>query len=66
VLLEVKRYLNDEVSLFSGINFDVDKDRDLNGFCDYILSRSPEQFYTVLSQAAAHGNFLNTEKAQPA
>ncbi|MDI6791614.1 MAG: hypothetical protein QME81_01930 [bacterium] len=45
VLLELKKYLNDEVSLFSGINFDVDKDRDLNGFCDYILSRSSEQFY---------------------
>ncbi len=45
VLLELKRYLNDQISLFSGINFDVDKDRDLNGFCDYILSQSPEQFY---------------------
>lgn len=45
VLLELRRHLNDEISLFSGINFDVDKDRELNGFCDYILSRSPEQFY---------------------
>ncbi len=45
VLLALKKHLNDEVSLFSGINFDVDKERDLNGFCDYILSNSPEQFY---------------------
>ena len=33
------------MGLFSGINLDVDKDRDLNGFCDYLLSKSSEQFY---------------------
>ena len=45
ILLELKRILKDQIGLFSGINLDVDKDRDLNGFCDYILSRSSEQFY---------------------
>ncbi len=45
VLLELKKLLNDEIGLFSGIIFDIDKDRDLNGFCDYIISRSSEQFY---------------------
>ncbi|MBF0450331.1 MAG: hypothetical protein HQK75_06495 [Candidatus Magnetomorum sp.] len=45
VLVELKKYLKDEISLFSGINLDVDKDRDLSGFCDYILSRSSEQLY---------------------
>jgi hypothetical protein len=45
VLLELKRQLNDQIGLFSGINLDVDKDRDLNGFCDYLLSQSSEQFY---------------------
>lgn len=45
ILLELKRMLKDQIGLFSGINLDVDKDRDLNGFCDYILSRSSEQFY---------------------
>jgi hypothetical protein len=45
VLLELKKFLNDEISLFSGINLDVDKDRDLNGFCDYIISKSSGQFY---------------------
>ncbi len=45
VLLELKRQLNDQISLFSGINFDVDNDRDLNGVCDYLLSQSSEQFY---------------------
>lgn len=45
ILIEVKRLLNDKVGFFSGINFDVDKDKDLSGFCDYILSKSSEQFY---------------------
>jgi hypothetical protein len=45
ILLELKRQLNDQVSLFSGVNLDVDKNRDLSGFCDFILSKSPEQFY---------------------
>ncbi|MBF0227083.1 MAG: hypothetical protein HQK76_16690 [Desulfobacterales bacterium] len=45
VLLELKKLLNDQISLFSGINLDIDKDRELNGFCDYIISKSSEQFY---------------------
>ena len=45
ILLELKRQLNDQISLFSGVNLDVDKSRDLSGFCDYILSKSSEQFY---------------------
>ncbi|RKZ82029.1 MAG: hypothetical protein DRR19_21320 [Candidatus Parabeggiatoa sp. nov. 1] len=45
VLIEVKRILEEKISLFSGINFDVDKGRSLNGFCDFIISKSPEQFY---------------------
>jgi len=45
ILIELKRILNDQVSLFSGINFDVDQARSLNGFCDFIISQSPEQFF---------------------
>lgn len=45
VLIELKKLLNDEIGLFSGINLDIDKDRDLNGFCEYIISKSSEQFY---------------------
>jgi hypothetical protein len=44
-LLEVRRLRNDKISFFSGINFEVDKNQDLNGFCDFIISKSPEQFY---------------------
>lgn len=45
VLLEVKRSLNDQISLFSGVNLEVDPEQELNGFCDYIISKSPEQYY---------------------
>jgi hypothetical protein len=45
VLLEVRRILNDKISLFSGINMDVDKQRNLHGFCDFVISKSPEQYY---------------------
>jgi hypothetical protein len=34
--LELKRRCN--ISFFSGIEFTVDKDKGLNGFCDFILS----------------------------
>jgi hypothetical protein len=45
VLIEVRRYLNYQVSLFSGSEFNVDAARGLEGRCDFILTRSPEQYY---------------------
>ncbi len=45
ILLEVKEKLSEKISLFSGIDFNVDKERGLTGFCDYIISASKEQFY---------------------
>lgn len=45
LLLEVKDQLRGTISLFSGIDFSVDKERGLAGYCDYIIGGSPEQFY---------------------
>lgn len=45
VLLELRRLLKQQISLFSGIDFDVDKEKRLNGFCDFIISLSTEQFF---------------------
>jgi hypothetical protein len=42
VLLEVRRILNRQISLFSGEDFTVDEAVGLNGMCDFLLSRSPE------------------------
>ncbi len=45
ILLEVRRILNYQVSLFSGVDFNVDNERGLNGICDFIVSRSVEQLF---------------------
>ncbi len=45
VLLELRSSLDNEMSLFSGIEFDVDKERNLSGFCDFIISLSTEQLF---------------------
>jgi hypothetical protein len=42
ILLEVRRILNRQISLFSGEDFTVDEAVGLNGMCDFLLSRSPE------------------------
>jgi hypothetical protein len=47
VLIEVRRLLNNKVSLFSGVDFNVDIDQGLNGFCDFIISLSPQQLYVT-------------------
>jgi hypothetical protein len=40
LLLEVRRLLTSQVSLFSGETFDVDPSQGLSGMCDFLLSRS--------------------------
>lgn len=47
VLTEVRRSLKGHVSLFSGVDFSVDGERGLNGTCDFILTRSSEQFFVT-------------------
>jgi hypothetical protein len=44
LLTEARKMMNRSVSLFSGIEFNVDPQQGLNGFCDFIISLSPEQF----------------------
>lgn len=43
ILLEVRRQAHYQISLFSGTEFNVDSEKNLVGYCDYILSRSKEQ-----------------------
>jgi hypothetical protein len=45
VLVEIRKQFGRAISLFSGIELNVDKDRDLTGFCDFIIGRSPEQLF---------------------
>jgi hypothetical protein len=43
ILADVRQQSNHRVSLFSGSSFNVDVEKGLVGFCDFILSQSEEQ-----------------------
>jgi hypothetical protein len=43
ILLEVRRMRHQEISVFSGEEFNVDVDRGLNGVCDFLICQSSEQ-----------------------
>ena len=45
ILLDIKDRFSDQVSLFSGTNFNVLPERGLNGICDFLLSQSPQQLF---------------------
>ncbi|MFB2923161.1 hypothetical protein [Aerosakkonema funiforme] len=45
VLADVRRQLNYRISLFSGTDFNVDEKLGLNGYCDFLISCSPEQYF---------------------
>ncbi len=63
ILLEVRRLLEHRVSLFSGVDFTVDASVGLNGECDFLFSRSPEQLLlrapVVTVVEAKNENFKN-------
>jgi len=40
ILLEVRRQLESQISLFSGTEFNVEPEQGLAGFCDFIISGS--------------------------
>ena len=43
ILLELHRSMGPKFALFSGVEWDVDRERGLNGYCDFILGRGPSQ-----------------------
>jgi len=45
ILVEIKKQHKGELSLFSGVELTVDREKELSGFCDFLLSRSSEQLY---------------------
>ncbi len=44
VLVELREQLDRRISLFSGIDFNVDDESGLTGVCDFMVSLSPVQF----------------------
>ena len=45
VLVELREHFEQRISLFSGIDFNVDSENDLIGVCDFLVSLSPNQYY---------------------
>lgn len=43
ILVEIRRKFKRKISIFSGVELNVDKERELSGFCDFIISNSSEQ-----------------------
>lgn len=40
ILIELREQLQNQISLFSGIDFNVDSERGLNGSCDFLIGNS--------------------------
>jgi hypothetical protein len=45
ILSEVRRMSGRRISLLSGVEFTVDPEKGLSGVCDYVITRSPQQFF---------------------
>ena len=45
ILADVRRQLNYRISLFSGTEFNVEEELGLQGYCDFLLSFSSEQYF---------------------
>jgi len=44
VLVELRKLVHHQISLFSGVEFTIDEEKGLKGICDFIITRSPEMF----------------------
>ncbi len=67
VLLEVKRRIDFQISVFSGKEFTVDVERGLNGNPDFLISRSREQFFItapVMTLVEAKNQDINSGLGQ--
>ncbi|MFM8330940.1 MAG: hypothetical protein ACKN9T_04575 [Candidatus Methylumidiphilus sp.] len=63
VLIELRKQFAKTISLFSGVELNVDKDRELAGFCDFIVSQSAEQLFlsapVIAVVEAKNDNMMN-------
>ena len=67
VLAEVRRYHKARFALFSGVEFSVDPVRGLNGFCDFLFTRSPLQLRITspaIAIAEAKNDYLRSGFSQ--
>jgi hypothetical protein len=44
LLLQLKSVLNNQISIFSGTELNIDKEKGLNGICDFLIAKSDKQY----------------------
>lgn len=63
VLVELREQLERRISLFSGVDFNVDSESDLTGVCDFLISLSPWQQFVeapvITLVEAKNDNLIN-------
>lgn len=67
ILIEIRKQFLNQISLFSGKDFTVDSQRGLNGFCDFLISKSSEQLIIeapVITLVEAKNDNLETGLGQ--
>ncbi len=67
ILVEVRRIVDNHMSLFSGIRFTVDTTQGLDGTCDFLISRARQQTYLkcpVIAIVEAKNDNINSGLAQ--
>lgn len=42
ILIELRKQLERKITIFSGVNFNIDPEQGLNGNCDFLISKSTE------------------------
>ena len=45
LLFELRQHFRQRISFFSGVEFDVDREAGLTGFCDFLVSLSSQQLF---------------------
>lgn len=45
VLVDLRKHFHNQISLFSGVDFNIDTENGLTGICDFMISQSPEQLF---------------------
>jgi hypothetical protein len=67
ILVEVRKHFSNQISFFSGVEFNVDFGKGLNGVCDFIISLSPQQLFVkapVVTLVEAKNDNLKSGLAQ--
>jgi hypothetical protein len=67
ILVALRKHFHHKISLFSGVEFNIDSERGLNGICDFIITNSEEQLFIqspVITLVEAKNDNLKSGLAQ--